>query len=134
MSSYEWENLPEIQNFYNNPYYTKEDMVKAYLIRDEKMNLNFEVQGKKALIKLGLDKETVKNKVNQSFLPYIANKIDTLDMEKTIEEVYNEFYSSNGDLYLLNKKSNQLIDCVNDYRRVDFYNLLTKSELEYLGF
>lgn len=137
----EWERHPDVQNFLNiidvNDL-TKQIIIKAYIKRNEGMNINIYDHYNLIIGKLGLSDELIQQNIEFKYKMFVKEKLDENINFEIKSNDFNEFMKThlNYDFNKIRKlKFSQLEICRNsdNFNFENIYNILNTEDLLYLG-
>ncbi len=137
----EWERHPDVQNFIgimSEDLITKEIIIRAYIKRNEGMNINLEDTYNSIVGKLGLSDDLINQNIEFKYKMFVKKKLH----ENINYEIKSNDFKAFKQIELecdINKnkklKFRQLEIChnSNNFNFENIYNILTKDDLLYMG-
>ena len=133
------EEHPDVKTFLDEENPTVDTIAKAYLARDNIMNLDFNNLREQYLRKLGYTNESIQQHLNHKVKEHLYSLVNTFLKEPTSTANYNfldEFnkvMTSEETVNYINSKNERYesLSVISDH--LNFYQSLTKEELSYLG-
>ena len=132
------ESYPEVQTFLNKNDPNHEQIVKAYVIRDEVMGLNSDDVFYSAMVKLGLHPDKYQSQIDYRYRQSMIDRLDQFLKDKQDCQFFIPIDHHSFSLDLMNReykqrliRYNQLFEMKDNMKNV--YSDLSKDELIYLG-
>ena len=130
------EEQPADKTFLESKSPTHEQIVKAYLARDEIFGNNLDESFNQAMIKLGLHPDYYEKEIDNRYRKVLLNTFDNFLKDKSNKIEFPDYFSFNENLVKTeyekrNERFNTLFLLKDNMKNI--YDKLSKDELLYLG-
>mgnify|MGYP007047345031 CR=1 FL=1 len=130
------EEQPAVKTFLESKSPTHEQIVKAYLARDEIFGNNLDESFNQAMIKLGLHPDYYEKEIDNRYRKVLLNTFDNFLKDKSNKIEFPDYFSFNENLVKTeyekrNERFNTLFLLKDNMKNI--YDKLSKDELLYLG-
>ena len=130
------EERPAVKTFLESKSPTHEQIVKAYLARDEIFGNNRDESFNQAMIKLGLHPDYYEKEIDNRYRKLLLNTFDNFLKDKSNKIEFPDYFSFNENLVKTeyekrNERFNTLFLLKDNMKNI--YDKLSKDELLYLG-
>ena len=133
------DNNVDVNNFCTTVNPSVDIIAKAYFARDEIMKISFNDSKKNSLKKLRLLESIVDSDVKLRFKKYLYSLVDNfinntnINVECNFSVEYSKYINSEEVQKVIKERKSRFeqLNQINDH--LEFYQSMTKGELEYLG-